>query len=729
MTDTIPPDHYAALGLSKDASVAQVKTAYKKAALKFHPDKAKDKDTAADQFHKISVAYETLVDDEKRRKYLESVKLAQLKRELQDRRGPSLSSYGPSSNHGRAPSYSNAPRSPYATPGAFPRGGVYEERRPRDKSWDDEYFPRQEETRASSRKYPEYMSSPKQSSRPTSSRQDDVRRPSRDEGFPSRSKASTSSKQREQTIKRDRYAKRYVSPSVESDTSGSDDETAQRRRRDAYEQDFDRRAAPPRRAGEIRESGYDQAREYMNRNAVHNRSPAGSRSPPPYRREAFQSHQMPTRDRPQEPRRDSHEARPPLRRNTSTRQSESYAPVNRSRPNLTREDSGARKGSYVADDDRRPPLRPSESISSPPGGGKVPQVSTNTRRSTAPDEHNKAPKLARRSETAPNLNTTSSTRATPHPPPNSSRRRSEQPQQIQQPLHGPSGLRSHQENINDSGYSTSSPSEEAPPKKENHPNPKRHANQHSTNIHEQTDSDPSSESEDERPAQATSRPTNFRNGSTTEIRTPGGRRAPSISRSPSPLGERNVPRSRANSSSSIKHHMPSHGPSTAQRTAPPPSNSTKWAHDHFEPSSTTATHGSASDRDRDHPASRASLRRPSISRSYSAKSNLNRANSMPIRPTLTTSPTIHASGSLYGEVTQTESPVDYQHRSDGEGKFGSSDRERDLRRRATEDLPKKRQEDARSIRGKRDDFKMRDTRGFRDTIRERTGSPRVKARA
>jgi DnaJ-related protein SCJ1 len=64
-------DYYGLLGLSRGASDADIKRAYKKLALKFHPDvyKGDDTDGAKKKFQKISHAYEVLKDKEKRQIY------------------------------------------------------------------------------------------------------------------------------------------------------------------------------------------------------------------------------------------------------------------------------------------------------------------------------------------------------------------------------------------------------------------------------------------------------------------------------------------------------------------------------------------------------------------------------------------------------------------------------------------------------------------------------------
>lgn len=59
-------DYYSILNISKQASQSEVKQAYKKLALKYHPDK-QNGDTA--QFQKIQEAYDTLCDPIKRQKY------------------------------------------------------------------------------------------------------------------------------------------------------------------------------------------------------------------------------------------------------------------------------------------------------------------------------------------------------------------------------------------------------------------------------------------------------------------------------------------------------------------------------------------------------------------------------------------------------------------------------------------------------------------------------------
>lgn len=63
-------DYYDILGVSKDATLKEIKKAYRKLALKWHPDKNKgnEKD-AQEKFKKIAEAYSVLSDADKRKKY------------------------------------------------------------------------------------------------------------------------------------------------------------------------------------------------------------------------------------------------------------------------------------------------------------------------------------------------------------------------------------------------------------------------------------------------------------------------------------------------------------------------------------------------------------------------------------------------------------------------------------------------------------------------------------
>ncbi|XP_060078965.1 dnaJ homolog subfamily B member 9-like isoform X1 [Ylistrum balloti] len=61
-------DYYEVLGLKKGASDKQIKRAFRKLALKFHPDKNKEKG-AEEKFREIAKAYEVLGDPEKKKKY------------------------------------------------------------------------------------------------------------------------------------------------------------------------------------------------------------------------------------------------------------------------------------------------------------------------------------------------------------------------------------------------------------------------------------------------------------------------------------------------------------------------------------------------------------------------------------------------------------------------------------------------------------------------------------
>ena len=62
-------DYYTTLGVSRDASPEEVKKAYRKNALKYHPDRNQGNAEAEKKFKEISEAYEVLSDEKKRQLY------------------------------------------------------------------------------------------------------------------------------------------------------------------------------------------------------------------------------------------------------------------------------------------------------------------------------------------------------------------------------------------------------------------------------------------------------------------------------------------------------------------------------------------------------------------------------------------------------------------------------------------------------------------------------------
>lgn len=61
-------EHYAALGLKSDASLSDIKRAFRQKASQFHPDRNSDPDAPA-RFREVQEAYDVLSDDDKRKAY------------------------------------------------------------------------------------------------------------------------------------------------------------------------------------------------------------------------------------------------------------------------------------------------------------------------------------------------------------------------------------------------------------------------------------------------------------------------------------------------------------------------------------------------------------------------------------------------------------------------------------------------------------------------------------
>ena len=62
-------DYYEVLGVAKNATKDEIKKAYRKLAIKYHPDKNPGDKEAEEKFKEAAEAYDVLSDDTKRQRY------------------------------------------------------------------------------------------------------------------------------------------------------------------------------------------------------------------------------------------------------------------------------------------------------------------------------------------------------------------------------------------------------------------------------------------------------------------------------------------------------------------------------------------------------------------------------------------------------------------------------------------------------------------------------------
>ncbi len=62
-------DFYSTLGVSKNADAKEIKSAYRKVAMKFHPDKNPGDSVSEEKFKEAAEAYSVLSDEQKRARY------------------------------------------------------------------------------------------------------------------------------------------------------------------------------------------------------------------------------------------------------------------------------------------------------------------------------------------------------------------------------------------------------------------------------------------------------------------------------------------------------------------------------------------------------------------------------------------------------------------------------------------------------------------------------------
>lgn len=406
MSSPLPPDPYVALGLSKDATPAQIKTTYRKLVLKCHPDKVTDeskKAEASDQFHRIQQAYEILSDEGRRSRYDAQIKLAELRKQNMNNRPPvevRTAAYEvPTSGPGRATFTARGPER------------VYEERRP-ERSDSDDYF--SSAPRTTSRKHDDYERQPmKKTAVPPRDDKERARVVERERRESERISRTDKRRTRDQDTKRERDRK-YSTYDDDSDTDLRQE--ADRRRRAAEE---------ALREKEMRER--ERARLDRERERERERREDGVRERDDYERDRERSSrrgydsQHYSRLEEDAMAHIGRDKRPSLSRSASTAKTETYVDrSSRSTPAFVRRHSAKPTASpqprrerdrrpsvpdIIEADERRPATRPTTlyTSASSPSTIKLPRDPPPRSASMKVDDRNPPPMPIRRSETMPNI--------------------------------------------------------------------------------------------------------------------------------------------------------------------------------------------------------------------------------------------------------------------------------------------------------------------------------------
>ncbi|EEH39649.2 DnaJ domain-containing protein [Paracoccidioides lutzii Pb01] len=148
MSESSTIDPYKTLGITKNATIAEVKSAYRKLVLQCHPDKIKDEEQRKDslpRFQKVQSSYELLMNEKKRAEYDNKARHTDQGKKFQTKTrkdDAGTTTYQPSA---------------FAKSYEYRDGALYEERAPKSSSrFFESDVPFFEEPRPSSRKYDGY---------------------------------------------------------------------------------------------------------------------------------------------------------------------------------------------------------------------------------------------------------------------------------------------------------------------------------------------------------------------------------------------------------------------------------------------------------------------------------------------------------------------------------------------------------------------------------------------